>query len=482
MTDQKTHWFNRLFSEMETRGDLPSLQNASAEIADTLHREQANLSELTALVLSDLSLSQKIITQANAAMGHASGAEVTTVSRAIMALGVTAVERLSTGIRVLDQFETHAGTHAAARDALKTASIAGAFTRAFTHRHAALAGEEAVLASLLLQWAPAILAVYFEKDWLQVLARQRLHPEITLSDACHAVFGVSLTEVSAALAKRFSLPPELAESMEAALPPPGLHIGSHSRWLCVNATLAAEVASMIEKKREIVDIERFLLPYLGALGLDVGTMKQAVAQAVAVAKSFAEQGVGEQHAVPTQERAEFALPPHTLERLASALNEIRESAPTLGSATVLSWVVEAIGRCLNLQSAFLMIHQAKDDQFTAKVGYGDGMREVLPTLQFNGGFEPDLFHRATDTTMPMFFLDIQDDAVAPRIPEWHRSAFPHARSWIFVPVYLRDRCIALFCGTWGAAPLSRTLMGGEIEGLKALAAEMSLSVARSLPH
>ncbi len=480
--DQKTAFFERLFSEMKTRGDLPSLQNAAGDITDTLRRETANLSDLTTLVLSDLSLSQKVITLANSEMHRAKGGEVTSISRAIMALGMTVLEDLSADIRTLDQFETQAGTHPAARAALKRASVAAAFVRALTLRHAPLAAEEAVLASLLLQLAPAMLALYFEHDWLQVLGTVRHHPGMRLSDACNVVFGVTLTELGAELAQRFGLPPELAESMEGVLPLPGLHFGSHGRWLSLNACLAAEVASMLEKKRGAGDIEHFLLPYLGMLGLDTAAMKRALAQATDRADHLVMEDIDVPLRKTAYKQAVFELPTLLLERLARAVTDIRATAPMLGSPGVMTSVVEQMGRCLNLESGYLLLHHAKDNLYAAKVGYGDGTDALLPKLRFDDSFAPDVFHTVTSNSLPMFFIDIQDDAVVSRIPEWHKDAFPDARSWVFVPVYLKDRCIALFCGTWGAMPLTRTLTGGEMQGLRELAAEISHSVERLARH
>ena len=112
---KKTRILDKLWKQMTVRGDVPSLQYSAERIIRSLQNEQANVADLTALVLSDFSFSQKVLRLANSVMYRTIGGDVTTVSRAIMVLGVDTVEYLGLGLQLLNQFELAAGSREDAR-------------------------------------------------------------------------------------------------------------------------------------------------------------------------------------------------------------------------------------------------------------------------------------------------------------------------------------------------------------------------------
>ncbi len=465
----------RLFAAMETRGELPSLQSPSDRVVATVNTEEAYLADLTTLILADLSLSQKVIRQANSAMRRSFGDEIISITRAIQVLGVQNVERFSAELPDIKDFQAESTHVEGGRAALKRAMIAAEFARSMTHRHSGQASEEAVLSTLMHLLAPTVLALYLEDDWEEVLNFTRANPATSLRDACREVLGISLTDVAAALAKHFNVPEQLADCMEATLPIPGRRTESHTQWLSMIATMSAEVASMVETKQPTADITRFVSPFLGALGMDGPTLDKALDQANAVSGKVDRGNRGS----AADDSAIFEMPANPMERLGGALAQVRSIAPTLNSAGVIPLVVENIGQCLNLRSGFLLLLNTKDNVYAGKVAYGDGVRDLLPVLRFDVGFVEDIFHHALSIRGPSFFPDVQADGFGHRIPDWYKSHFPSARSLVLVPIYLKERCIALFCGTWGAYPTSRALLYGEIQNVKALADEISLSVERS---
>ena len=472
---EKSDVLARLFVAMEARGELPSLQSSTERVAASLQNDEAYLADLTAVVLSDMSLSQKIIGRANAAMRRSFGDEIVSVSRAIRVLGVNTVQRFSAELPDITQFQEGASRTEGGRDALKRAVVAAEFARHMTHRHASQAQEEAVLATLMHLLAPTVLALYLEEDWQTVLDYMQGYPAATMNDACRETLGVSLTEVAGKLAAHFNMPEQLAACMEATLPVAGTRADSHTKWLSGISTMSADVALMIEKKQDRADIETFVAPFLGDFGIDIGSLDKALGQALAVATKVdaAEQGEGAQASF-------FEMPANPMEHLGKALAHVRSLAATLNSAGLIPVVVENISQCLNLKSGFLLVLNTKDSVYMAKVAHGDGVRDKLPRLQFPAAVEEDIFSEAISHRNPSFFLDVKAVGFPHRVPEWYKTQFPTAISLIFVPVFLKERCIALFCGTWGSQPVSRTLLYGETQSVKTLANEISLSIERSI--
>jgi hypothetical protein len=239
--------------------------------------------------------------------------------------------------------------------------------------------------------------------------------------------------------------------------------------------MSAEVALMIEKNQARLDIERFVAPFLGDLGIDASSVDKALEQAMAVIARVDASGAG-----AGAQAAFLEMPANPMEHLGKALTHVRELGVTMNSAGLIPVVVENIAQCLNLKSGFLLILNTKDSVYTAKVAHGDGVREKLPKLHFGAGVEEDVFSEAIANRNPTFLLDVRANSALHRVPEWYKTQFPTATSLIFVPVYLKDRCIALFCGTWGSQPVARALLYGEVQSVKTLAHEISLSIERSI--
>src|SRR5207253_722414 len=91
-------FFETLWSRMAQQGDFPTLQFCIDNVFKTLNSD-TSVGEMAAGVLSDFSLSQKVIRLANSAMYRSFGGEVTTVSRAILVLGVEAISHLTLGVQ-----------------------------------------------------------------------------------------------------------------------------------------------------------------------------------------------------------------------------------------------------------------------------------------------------------------------------------------------------------------------------------------------
>src|SRR6185437_12164123 len=141
MTKKKTV-IDKLWKRMSVRGDVPSLQHSAEHIIRSLQDEQASVTDLTSLVLSDFAFSQKVLRLANSAMYRTMGGDVTTVSRAIMVLGVDTIEYLGLGLQLLNQFQSAAGSREDARGVIKRAQMAAEFTRTMTIAHGSHPSEE----------------------------------------------------------------------------------------------------------------------------------------------------------------------------------------------------------------------------------------------------------------------------------------------------------------------------------------------------
>lgn len=463
---------------MAVRGDVPSLQYSAERIIRSLQNEQASVGDLTTLVLSDLSFSQKVLRLANSAMYRTIGGDVTTVSRAIMVLGVDTVEYLGLGLQMLNQFQLAAGSREDARSVTRRAQMAAEFTRAMTSEHGSHQSEEAVVCTLMYQLARLLVILYLEDEWNQIQTLLVADPLLSESAACQRVLGATLEEIAQEAAEHWRLPGEIRNCMQASLPAPDAAIPqSHGDWLGAVSALSSKVAAMMDEYASDDEIAEFVMQYTENLGLDQGNVQQALARMRATG-----QAIDSDQEVPpstTTTGLVFDKPRDAGARLAAVLEEIRAKAPQLVATAITPWVVESIMKALNLKSGFMMLLQPESRRYIARFGFGVGIRERLSRLSFDAGFVPDIFHLVATKRTPTLWVDIQEPGISHRVPAWYKKEFPGTRSVLLVPVQLQGRCIAMMCGTWGETPCSQDLSPQEILGLSDLVDEISHSFERA---
>ncbi|MGO4307171.1 HDOD domain-containing protein [Cupriavidus sp. RAF12] len=473
----KTEFFETLWARMAQQGDFPTLQYCVDNIFKTLNAD-LTVGEMATSVLSDFSLSQKVIRLANSAMYRSFGGEVTTVSRAILVLGVEAVSHLTLGIQLLDYFHGVAPQRPQAAKALQRALVAGEITRALSQAHGINEGEEAVVCTLMHHMSRLLPVFYFPDEWERVEAMCATHP-MTENEACQEVLGVSMEEIAEGAARKWRLPGLIAHAMKPRTLSPDTVLETHADWLAAIAQVSAQAAATMVRDGTTDAVESLLMAHAKVLGLHGSDVGSAVRQADVLNTSIAKAEAPAHDNAPATHPGK---PDDTLERLRQGLAEVRREGAGLSVSQLAPMVLESTMRALNCSRCFLMMLNPATKRFHARLGFGDGMREKLAALSFEEGFVPDIFHFAGLSARPMLVEDSTDPEIAPRIPRWYRDAIPDARSILLAPVKMRNRCIALIYGDWGATRLNGGLGDPELDMVDQLMQEIAAGVLRAAPQ
>ena len=90
-SNTKADLLDKLWSRMSERGDFPMLSQALRTTVSAMSDDDLDFTALVQVVLSDFGLTQKVLRLANSAMYISFGGNITTVTRALMVLGMDAV-------------------------------------------------------------------------------------------------------------------------------------------------------------------------------------------------------------------------------------------------------------------------------------------------------------------------------------------------------------------------------------------------------
>ncbi|WP_454767007.1 HDOD domain-containing protein [Cupriavidus campinensis] len=473
----KDQFFETLWARMAQQGDFPTLQYCVDNIFQTLNAD-LTVGEMATSVLSDFSLSQKVIRLANSAMYRSFGGEVTTVSRAILVLGVEAISHLTLGIQLLDYFHGVAPQRPQATKALQRALVAGEITRALSHARGINEGEEAVVCTLMHHMSRLLLVFYFPDEWERVEAMCAAHP-MTENEACQAVLGVSMEEIAEGAARKWRLPGLIAHAMRPRALQPDTVLDTHADWLAAIAHVSAQAAATMVREGSQEAVQDVLATHASMLGLTSGDVAIAVRQADTLNTSITRAEFPGEAAAPV---GCGCKPDDVLARLRQGLDEVRREGAGLSVSQLAPMVLESAMRALNFSRCFLMMLNPATKRFHARLGFGEGMRDKLPALSFEEGFVPDVFHFAGLADKPLLIEDAFDASIAHRMPRWYRDAMPDARSILLAPVRMRNRCIALIYGDWGAARCAEGLGDAELDAVDALTSEIAAGVLRAAPQ
>jgi hypothetical protein len=294
------------------------------------------------------------------------------------------------------------------------------------------------------------------------------------TDACVEVVGVSLAEIAEAAAVKWRLPGLIANTMSHRPVTAETVIETHTDWLGAMAQVSSQAAAAMTRDAAPEDVEALLSEHARVLGLDAADIRFAIRQAGTLSASIAQA-----EAPDTEAPAPEGKPADAIERLRVGLEEVRREGAALSIGQMAPLALECVMRALNFENGFLMVLNPGAKRFDARLGFGNGVREKLDALSFEEGFVPDIFHFATISPRPLQFEDTHDAEVAQRVPRWYRDAMPEARSVLLAPVKLRNRCVALLCGDWGATCCAGGLTEAELELVGEFAKEIGASFLRS---
>ncbi|WP_118179836.1 HDOD domain-containing protein [Paraburkholderia phosphatilytica] len=465
----KAALLDTLWTRMSERGDFPMLAQSLRSTVTAMNNDELDFSGLVQIVLSDFALTQKVLRLANSAMYMAFGGNITTVSRALMVLGMDAVGHLVVGLKIVDYFHQSAPRRIDAKLELNRTILSGAVARKLTQQADRRAGEEAVVCTLMRQVGKLLVVFYLDAEWDQI--RRLAETGMIENDACVTVLGVTFEEIGNEAANRWRLPDAIKAGMGQYDP-----LGDQPRevqWLRAITSYSTEVANALMEKgtdeeREAA-IAKLADHYSLALNADP---EQLVNMSLAIAREEADNGVMREITelrADADAMARVARSPEA--QIRAGVADLRALPPDSALAPALSMASETVLGSLGFTRTVVLVKHPSG-KFKAKLGFGPGVESALPTLSFNAAFEPDVFHLAIANSVGIFIENAHDPKMRSRLPLWFRHAFGDARSFVLLPVTLEDHStVALLYGDWSNVE-PRKITQPEMAALNELAREL----------
>ncbi|MFJ1210417.1 HDOD domain-containing protein [Burkholderia pyrrocinia] len=487
----RTALLDKLWARMNERGDFPLLSESLRATMAAMKNDDLDFTALVRVVLSDFALTQKVLRLANSAMYMAFGGNITTVTRALMVLGLDAVGHLVVGLKLVDHFHHSTPRRIDAKLELNRALLSGCVARKLTEHAELRGGEEAVVCTLMRQVGKLLVVCYLDSEWDRI-RRRAAELNGDESAACIDVLGVGFDEIGLEAAARWRLPDVIRAGMadvdghaaradafddeydddrnagHAADDGPA----DRARWLRAVSRCSTDVASalaMPASPQRDARIAALAQHYGTELDMEPDTLVE-IADRLAreEASDTVMREIVELRANADAIARAQAEPEACLE---AGLADLR----ALPSEHVLTPVLALASESLLAGLAFtrtVMFVRHDDGTFAARLGFGPGVDTALYRLRFDERFEPDVFHLAITNSVGIFIEQAQDPKMLKRLPAWYLDAFDDTSAFVLLPVRVGTTTVALLYGDWAGAQPARKITQQEMSVLNELAREL----------
>ena len=483
---------NFLLRRMRLKGDFPALSESVRVINEIIANDTDSIARLSALVLKDFSLTNKLLRLVNSAWyRQAGGGHISTVSRAIMLLGVDAVRSAAVAGLLFEHLQNKSNVRALKEEFLRI-NMAGLLARVLA-RELHYPDEEEPFICAMFHNLGRLLSQYYFPEESEAVRGLMLQKRLDEQAASQEVLGVNFEELGISIARHWGFPPSIINSMRRVeaeqlsgsdAPEQRLQaLAMFSNALCAvvgdapthgrenDSALLQSVAAQfgaviplseeeltqslmtaIAETRELAQTMHVNLqqsPFGRALcqfgqAPESGNEKETDAD-MAMARTV----LSEELALTTGGFSGHHTRPLDAEAvLLAGIQDIGNAMIMVGdqSKNILRIVLETMYRTTTFSRVILCTCETgvghKPKRMSGRYGFGQDADALVEIFNFDLDFTPDVFHAPTEKGVDILIKDVDDPAIANRIPDWYRRNVT-AKSFILFPLTVRQQPVAL---------------------------------------
>jgi HD-like signal output (HDOD) protein len=466
-----------LWQRVRQRGDLPGFSKVVGAILGAMRGEDANEFNMTRTVLSDPTLTQKVLRLANSPMYSVFGQNISTVSEAVMVLGTESIGHLALGLKLVDGLAVASSDSSMARNEMEKAVLAGLIGRQVASAASARDAEQAVVCSMLHGLGRMMVAFYLSETW-KVIQRECGGDSAAEDAASQRLLGLGLDAVGRAVALRWGLPSTLVDTLTDVAPQVSDEPLNHNDWLAAVSTMSSRCAEVLFKEAPGSTalppaLARLAKDYAGMLGVEaaqlltaVQTARKAGGEEATPARPSAKAGAARSGAAALQN----GKPANAAQLLSRGVAEMEELLKTASTAQMMSLALETLFKSLGFSHAAAFQRVQKDARYVARMCLGNGLQEVVQRLTFDDAYQPDVFHAALANDKMVFVDNARDPSFINKLPRWWKDAVPSARSFVVMPLTVNRLPMGFLYGDWDVTVASSKIDNAEVTPLNEIRA------------
>jgi HD-like signal output (HDOD) protein len=441
-----------LWTRVRQRGDMPGFSKVVSAIVGAMHGEDDREFNMTKTVLSDPTLTQRVLRLANSAMYAAFGQGINTVSKAVIVLGTETIGHLALGLKLIDGLSEASNSTDSTRSEMEKAVLAGQIARHLAVSTTRRDTEEVAVCSILHSLGRLMVSFYLPDEWAEVQKFAAAH-QVDENEAARHVLGLGLDEIGRAIGRRWGFPAPLIESLKNVSPRTEEDVVDgpleHTEWLAAVSTMSSRCASVLCEQGDASadSVLQIAETYAEMLGLDSDAVLSAVATAQQVVAETRPRAAKQVEEAPPEVPAP-GKPADSIKILERGVTDLQNQGMSVSTGQLLTIALETVYQGLGLSRAVAFLRHHDEGKYIARMGFGEGTQELLPRLLFNDAYQPDVFHAALANNKMIFVEDARATGFLNKLPRWWRDNLPTSRSFVVLPLMLNFHPIGFLYGDW----------------------------------
>ena len=446
-----------LWKRIRQRGDLPGFSKVIGAILGAMRGEDDREFNMTKTVLDDPALTQRVLRLANSAMYSVFGQGINTVSKAVIVLGTESIGHLALGLKLIDGLASASSASVAAHAQMEKAVLAGHIARHMASSASTRDAEEAVVCSMLHSLGRMMASFYLTDMWSLVQARCA-DTGVDQKQAVRDIFGMSLDEMSRAVARQWGLPPVLIESLRDMPPRETDEPLDHAHWLAAMSTMSTCCSAILcGEGGDPNDIPAIVDAYADMLGMERDVILAAIDMARQSARDEAailpRAEVLTADALPAaSDPAATAValrPADATLILTRGVADMRNLSPGAMISQLATMALETIYQGLGMSRTIAFLRDPARAEYVGRMCFGDDTHKLMPYLTFGDAYRPDVFHAALAHDRMVFVNNAQDPSFNSKLPRWWRDVVPQTvHSFLILPLTINRQPVGFLYGDW----------------------------------
>lgn len=462
--------------------DLPTFGSSVSRLVKLSSSSNGSIKELSEFVLSDVSLTQRILRLSNSVNFRAlSGHEVTSISKAIHLLGLETVKTCATAIILVDNMPGKKAQ--CVRNELAHALTASVIGRELAKRIHFKDAEEVAIAALFKNIGRLLVAAYDEELYEDTMALVKMGIQ-TPAQASKLKLGYSFDMITEIALEKWQIPDAIIQIIKFLSPRALMQPKTRHEWMQQAIVFSEAVAPLIlettEQDKKDQANEALIAQFGKSLQLNESSLEQLLINA-------------EKHTQALNDSVNLR-PQNCLDNKTNAglsmSNQLLRKNPDPTEQNVTHGVINQTqapetypsGKPLNAKKLLITGHQAIAKLMTANdfndndlialflknIYFGLGFRFATVCLKntqanrfqaylamgedhvarqqaffFSAVSSRDLFHLVMEKRVDLFISNASDEKIHNLIPTWHHTLLPDARSFIVLPLIKNKKPIGL---------------------------------------
>jgi serine/threonine protein kinase len=469
-----------LLNRMRHKSGFPALSGTISAINRVTAGQEQSVQALSEVLLKDFALTNQLLRMVNSTgYGHFGGT-ISTISRAVLILGFDAVRDMAITLVLFDHLHNQ-GQASKLRDEVIRSLFTGIVARGLARNAGVRDTEEGFICGVFRSLGRLLAGFYLYDESLEITRRMQ-HSELGEEAASRAVLGASYSEIGAAVARSWNLPPGIIAAMRPL--EDGLFAKPENAQERLRLVAAlAEAVSDAACAGSAAQRDRLLAAIARRFGVEEKNLGATVDEAVRELLDDAAHLLGDSrksrfcqglrqtaatdktNVMPdadtlervieqTSRMAAAAVEPHEAEPariLAAGIQDITNSlVDNVNLSDLLRIILETMYRGMGFSRVILFMRDPRAFTLTARFGYGEALDRIVGRLCMPFGREQDVFSVALAKNVDLLITDIEAPNIRARIPEWFRKA-SLGQTFVLLPIVLDHKPIGLFYGEKGLA-------------------------------